>query len=205
MKTPSSCSTPYSPAQGKPVTRRPLTRYGHGSTPFGTTKTPSPHILPPRSSAVWESVQQTDGTSCGIFTISRLLAITRGWPVEAAISSTLPIAHMRAWLMHVAVSLTDRAPLGACVRCKKRKILAMTHAGANVCIRCLNNTPTLDPHHPIAPKLPQTKHHHTQPGRQQDHSATQEGYGNAPEKKQQQRIGHGINARTAVKERARAH
>ena len=29
-------------------------------------------------SAVWKSVQQTDGTSCGIFVIARLIAITRG-------------------------------------------------------------------------------------------------------------------------------
>ena len=98
--------------------------------------------------------------------------------------------------MHVAVSLTDRAPLGACVRCKKRKMLALMHAGANVCIRCLNNTPAPHPHHPVttaqpppksptAPTLPvdednkgprpmhsETRnpsphHHHTKLGRQQ--------------------------------------
>jgi hypothetical protein len=125
-------------------------------------------MLPPRTSAVWESVQQTDGTSCGIFVLARLIAITRGWPIESAISTTLPIALMRAWLMHIAMSLTDRAPLGACARCKKTKILAVAHAGATICIRCLNKTPTLDNHdkpdgsshtqnaQPL-PKLPQTK------------------------------------------------
>ena len=116
-----------------------------------------PTKLPPKSSAVWKSVQQTDGTSCGIFVIARLIAITRGWPIEAAISSTLPVADMRAWLMHVAISLTDRAPLGACVRCKKQKILAAKHAGATVCIKCLNNTPTLDPHLPTALKPQATR------------------------------------------------
>jgi hypothetical protein len=54
------------------------------------------------------------------------------------------------------------------VRCKKTKILAATHAGATICIKCLNNTPAVDNHdkrdgtlhahnaQPL-PKLPQTK------------------------------------------------
>jgi hypothetical protein len=112
------------------------------------------------------------GTSCGIFMLARLIAVTRGWPIESAISTTLPIAQMRAWLMHIAMSLTGRAPLEACARCIRTKILAATHAGATICIRCLNKTPTLDNYdnsclglddnlharnaQPL-PKLPQTK------------------------------------------------
>jgi hypothetical protein len=107
----------------------------------------SPTKLPTKSSAVWKSTQQNDSTSCGIFVIARLIAITRGWPAESAIAATLPIQQMRAWLMYVVISLTERAPLGACARCKEIKILAVTHAGATVCIKCLNNTPTLDAHH----------------------------------------------------------
>ena len=99
----------------------PLTndRETHLTAALRTDPSQPPNILPPRTSAVWKSVQQTDGTSCGIFVLARLIAITRGWPIDSAISTTLPITQMRAWLMHIAMSLTDRAPLGACARCKK--------------------------------------------------------------------------------------
>ena len=58
----------------------PLTidKKNHLTASLCTDPSQPPHTLPPRTSAIWESVQQTDGTSCGIFTISRLLAITRG-------------------------------------------------------------------------------------------------------------------------------
>jgi hypothetical protein len=149
--------------QLKPLT---IDRQTHLTTALRMDLSQPPNMPPPKTSTVWESVQQTDGTSCGIFVIVRLIALTRGWPIESVISTTLPITLMRAWLMHIVMSLTDRAPLGACARCKKTKILAAIFAGATICIRCLNRTPTRDDKrddnlhaHSAKPpsKLPQTK------------------------------------------------
>ena len=58
--------------QLKPLTIR---EKNHFATALCTDPPHPPHTLPPRTSAILETTQQTDGTSCGIFTIARLIAI----------------------------------------------------------------------------------------------------------------------------------